>query len=257
MSDANAASAPPRAGAIGRALVLAYGVVAYVGFLAIFLYVIGFVMGFGVPKTIDQGVTGTGMAGALLNVLILGVFGVQHTIMARPAFKRWFTRFVPEPIERSTFVLLTNLILTWLVVAWRPFPVVVWQVDGVAAMLVTLIAVLGWVTVLVSTCLIDHFELFGLKQSVAYALGRPIEPAQFRERFLYKYVRHPLMLGFLIAFWAAPTMTVGHLLFAGVTTAYVLVALVIEERTLVELHGDAYEDYRRRVPKLLPFPRRA
>ena len=213
-------------------------------------------MGVGVPKDINDGVAGSGAAGAAWNVLILGVFGIQHTIMARPAFKRWWTRICPPAIERSTFVLATVAILTWLVVAWRPFPGVVWQLEGAAALAITALAVVGWVIVLLSTFLIDHFELFGLKQTVAYALGRPLEPAKFVERSLYKWVRHPLMLGFLIAFWAAPTMTWGHLLFAGVVTAYVLAALAIEEATLVELHGAAYEDYRRRVPKLFPRLRR-
>ena len=194
----------------------------------------------------------------MLNVLLLALFAIQHTVMARPAFKRWWTRFVPLHVERSTYVLLTSLLLALMAWQWRSMPAVIWKVDMAAlAGLLVAISLAGWGIVLISTFLIDHFELFGLRQTVMYALGRPYEPPVFRERAFYRWVRHPLMLGFLIAFWSTPVMTSGHLLFAVVITAYVLIALQIEERTLIHLHGKTYEDYRRRVPMLLPFKRRS
>jgi protein-S-isoprenylcysteine O-methyltransferase Ste14 len=244
-------------GPLSRILTLLYGTASYALFLFTFLYMIGFLTGALVPKTINDGAQGSVAVALTLNVLLLGLFALQHTVMARPGFKAWWTRIIPAVAERSTYVLITSAILLLMVAQWRPFPGVVWQVDGAAALAILGVAALGWSIVLVSTFLIDHFELFGLKQSVLYALGRPLEPAQFRERLFYRVVRHPLMLGFIIAFWATPLMTWGHLLFAAMTTGYILLALVIEERTLVELHGEAYEDYRRRVPKLIPSLRRA
>jgi protein-S-isoprenylcysteine O-methyltransferase Ste14 len=251
MSSAPSTTAPQDA-LSGRILALAYGLVVYAYFLGIFLYLIGFVGGFGVPKTIDSGAAGVGWQAAVFNILPLGLFAVQHTIMARPAFKRWWIQYLPEPIERSTFVAFTVAILTLLVWNWQALPAVVWQVSGWGSLVLTAISLIGWAIVLISTFLIDHFELFGVKQVIAYATGRPAPRPEFRERLFYRYVRHPLMTGFLIAFWFTPTMTVGHLLFAAVTTAYVLLALIVEEQTLIELHGDAYEDYRKRVPKLFP-----
>lgn len=239
--------------AAARALTLTYGLTTYALFLATFLYMIGFVGGFGVPRSIDDAPFATDVAtGLLINGALLGLFAIQHTIMARPAFKRWWTRFVPVALERSTFVLITCAILVLLVSQWRAFPGVVWQATGGLAVAIGAVSALGWGIVLFSTFLIDHFDLFGVKQTVAYATGRQVAPPVFRERALYRHCRHPLMLGFLIAFWAAPTMTWGHLLFASMITVYILGALFIEEATLVELHGEAYEDYRRRVPKLIP-----
>jgi len=243
--------------ALGRALILIYGVVVYVLFLGIFVYLIGFVGGMGVPKTINDGAPGGTVSAIATNVGLLALFAIQHTIMARPAFKRWWTRYIPAAIERSTFVLFTVVILIAMVAAWRPLPEIVWQAEGVAAVLLEAAFWLGWGIVLLATFLIDHFDLFGLKQAIAAGLGRGQTPVVFRERLLYRYTRHPLMLGFVIAFWAAPTMTEGRLLFAVVTTVYILLAIEIEEKTLIELHGDAYEDYRRRVSKLIPRPPRA
>jgi methanethiol S-methyltransferase len=247
------------ASVIGRALVLIYGVATYVFFFGTFVYLIGFVGNWVVPKSIDSGPPSPSTAGAVaVNVFWLALFAIQHTIMARPGFKRWWTRIVPWPIERSTFVLLATAILAGMVWQWRPLPDVVWRFDGAGAVFVlSALSLAGWGIVLVSTFLIDHFELFGLRQSVLYALGRPIDPPVFKERLFYRWVRHPLMLGFLVAFWATPVMTQGHLLFAVVTTAYILLAIRIEERTLVQLHGAEYESYRRRVPMLMPLgPRR-
>ena len=243
------------AGAIARALTLVYGVGTYLFFFCTFLYLIGFVGNWVVPKGIDDG-TPAGSAGTAIaiNVLFLGLFALQHTIMARPAFKEVWTRWVPWHLERATFVLLTTAILACMAWQWRPLPVPVWQIEHpLAAALFVGISLAGWGIVLISTFLIDHFELFGLKQCISYALGRPHEHPTFKERLFYKWVRHPLMLGFLIAFWATPIMSQGHLLFAIVTTVYVLLALQIEERTLVHLHGERYRDYQRRVPMLLPL----
>jgi len=245
------------AGAAARAFTLLYGVGSYLFFFGTFLYLIGFVGNWIVPKAIDDGTPAGSIATAVvIDVLLLGLFGVQHTIMARPAFKEVWTRWVPVHVERSTFVLFSTAILAFMAWQWRPLPTTVWHVESplLAAGLVGL-SLAGWGIVLVSTFLIDHFELFGLTQTVSYAMGRPHQPPTFKERLFYRWVRHPLMLGFLIAFWATPVMSQGHLLFAGVITAYILVALQIEERTLVYLHGDQYRDYQRRVAMLIPFGR--
>jgi protein-S-isoprenylcysteine O-methyltransferase Ste14 len=239
--------------AASRAAILVYGVATYLLFLAVFLYTIGFVGGFLVPKHIDDGPLVDPLHAVLVDVALLGLFAIQHGVMARPAFKRWWTRIIPPAAERSTFVLFASALLALIVWQWLPLPGVVWEVEtpiGVAVL--HGLYVTGWGIVLYATFLIDHFELFGLRQTIGYAFGRPTEPARFSERSLYRVVRHPLMLGFLVAFWAAPAMSPGRLLFAGVITAWVLVAIRIEEATLVELHGELYESYRRRVPALLP-----
>ncbi len=254
MIDAQAASWSPSS-AVARALTLMYGVATYVFFFGTFLYLIGFVGNWVVPKSIDSGIPAASIAGAITtNVLLLGLFAVQHTIMARPGFKAWWTRYVPWHLERSTYVVLATAILALMAWQWRPLPTVVWRVDQpMMAAFLNGVSLAGWGIVLVSTYLIDHFELFGLRQTVLYAMQRKVEGPEFKERLFYRWVRHPLMLGFLIAFWATPVMTQGHLLFAAVTTAYVLIAIQIEERTLVSLHGDRYRDYQRRVSMLLPF----
>jgi protein-S-isoprenylcysteine O-methyltransferase Ste14 len=245
------------AGIVARALALLYGVVAYLFFFATFLYLIGFVGNWVVPKSIDSGAPAGSIGSAIaIDLLLLAAFAVQHTIMARPGFKTWFTRYVPSCVERSTYVLLATGLLAIMAWQWRPLPTVVWQVEnGALVVLLSALSLAGWGIVLISTCLIDHFELFGLRQSVLYALGRTTEHPAFKERLFYRWVRHPLMLGFLIAFWFTPVMTQGHLLFAAVTTVYVLVAIQIEERTLISLHGDRYRDYQRRVSMLFPFGR--
>jgi methanethiol S-methyltransferase len=247
-----------RAGAGARALTLLYGVGSYLFFFCTFLYLIGFVGNWVVPKGIDDGPAAASAGAAVaVNVLLLALFAVQHTIMARPAFKEVWTRWVPRYVERSTYVLLATAILAVMAWQWRPLPEPVWRFDSPLAVgVLTAVSLAGWGTVLVSTFLIDHFELFGVKQTVAYALERPHQPPRFRERLFYRWVRHPLMLGFLIAFWATPAMSQGHLLFAMGTTLYVLIAIQIEERTLVYLHGEQYQSYQRRVSMLLPFVRR-
>jgi len=241
---------------VARVLTLLYGVSTYAFFLATFLYLIGFVGNWLVPKSIDSGEPAASTSTAIaINVLLLGLFAIQHTIMARPAFKQWWARFVPPPIERSTFVLLATAILAFMAWQWRPLPAMVWQVQSpIGVALLSGISLGGWGIVLISTFLIDHSELFGLKQTIAYAKGSPTANAAFTERLFYRWVRHPLMSGFLVAFWFTPVMTQGHLLFAVVTTVYVLIGVQIEERTLIYLHGERYEDYRKRVPMLFPLP---
>jgi protein-S-isoprenylcysteine O-methyltransferase Ste14 len=242
---------------MGRAAALLYGVAAYALFLVAFLYAIGFLAGFGVPKAINDGPAGPAGTAVLVNVLLLGLFAVQHTIMARPAFKDWWTKFVPRPIERSTFVLAASgclLLLFWL---WRPLPGVVWRVDNVAGrLLLVALSMAGWGLVLYSSFLIDHFDLFGLRQVVLHARRMEYHHHPFVERSLYRFIRHPLMAGFIIAFWATPDMTAGHLLFAGVSTAYILFGITIEERDLGKFLGDDYAAYRRRTPMLIPRPGR-
>lgn len=206
-------------------------------------------------RSIDSGATFP-LPGALVtNVLLLSLFAVQHSVMARPAFKRWWTRFVPKQIERSTYVLLASSILLILYWQWRPIPGVIWDTRStmLGALLFGLFVV-GWLTVLLSTFMINHFDLFGLRQVMLNFQRRPYTPLSFVTRGLYKFVRHPIMLGFLIAFWATPVMTVGHLMFAGITTAYILVALQLEEHDLLEQDRATYERYRGETPMLIPLP---
>jgi methanethiol S-methyltransferase len=241
---------------MSRTLALAYGIASYLAFLAAFLYAVGFVGGFLVPKSIDSGSRGTLLLAALVDTLLLLLFAVPHSVMARPAFKRWWTRFVPPPVERSTYVLVSSLTLGLLFWLWRPLPAVVWQIANPAVRsLVLAVFWAGWAIVLLSTFLIDHFDLFGLRQVHLYASGRPYTPVGFKVLGLYRYVRHPVMLGFLLAFWAAPTMTAGHLLFTGATTGYILIALRLEERDLVGFHGERYQGYQRQTRMLLPIPK--
>jgi protein-S-isoprenylcysteine O-methyltransferase Ste14 len=238
-----------------RVAVFLYGTTVYVLFLATFLYMIGFVGGGVVPKHVDTGAPGALIPSLLVNAGLLGCFALQHALMARRWFKRWITRSIPRAMERSTFVLSTCLVLALLVWQWRPLPQVVWNVQGFGADALLGLSALGWGVVLFTTWLIDHFELFGVRQVWNYLRGRPHAPPTFRERLLYRVVRHPLMVGFLVAFWATPVMSAGHLLFAILTTGYIFVGVAIEERDLVKEHGERYLDYRRRVRAFLPLPR--
>lgn len=238
-----------------RGLAFLYGVVCYVIFLGSFVYAIGFVGDFGVPKTIDSGASGSIITALIVDLLLLGLFAVQHSVMARKSFKRWWTRYVPWHIERSTYVLLTSLILILLFWQWRPLHTVIWSApEGWGSALLWGIFGLGWAIVLVSTFMIDHFELFGLRQVWTHLKGEEFSPPSFQTPWLYEYVRHPLMLGFLLAFWAIPTMTLGHLLFALMTTGYILVGIALEERDLLRQFGEQYRQYRKSTPMLFPWP---
>ena len=236
-----------------RIFFFVYGAICYVIFLVAFLYAIGFVGNLVVPKGIDDGEAGTLGKSIVINVTLLGLFACQHSVMARPAFKRWWTTIVPEPIERSTYVLLTSLILFLIYWQWQPMPSVVWDVgQSVVKWPILAVCFLGWLIVLAATFMIDHFELFGLKQVWYYLRARPLPETGFQTNLLYRYTRHPIMLGFVIAFWAAPTMSQGRLLFAVVTTVYILVAIQIEEHDLMKMIGDDYRKYRNQVSMLIP-----
>jgi protein-S-isoprenylcysteine O-methyltransferase Ste14 len=239
---------------MGRILALIYGLASYLVFFGTILYAIGFVTGLVVPKTIDSGMVVPLTEAVVVNILLMSLFAVQHSVMARKPFKEWWTQYVPKPVERSTYVLLASLALVLLFWQWRPIPAVLWQVaDPNIALAITAASFLGWVMVFTSTFLINHFELFGLHQVANNLVGRDMPAIRFRTPVLYKVVRHPIYLGFIIAFWAAPVMTVGHLLFAAVTTAYIFVGIFLEERDLIEMFGDEYRRYRERVSMLVPW----
>ena len=240
-----------------RYLTIGYGAAAYLLFAVAFLYAIGFVGNLAVPRSVDHGITASIGEAVVVNLVLLGLFGVQHSVMARPGFKRWWTRIVPTPIERSTYVILASVVLLLLYWQWRTMPAVIWDVWHPAGR-VALWSLfwLGWLIALGATFMVSHFDLFGLRQVYLAWRGKPYTHIGFHARLLYRLVRHPLMLGFLIAFWAAPTMTAGHLLFSIGMTGYILIATQLEERDLVAALGDEYRDYRRDVPRLLPRPRR-
>ncbi|MET0498350.1 MAG: methanethiol S-methyltransferase [Steroidobacteraceae bacterium] len=236
-----------------RSLALLYGVASYVVFFATFLYAIGFLGNFGVARSMDSTPTSSLGAALLINLGLLALFALQHSVMARPAFKRWWTRIVPTVIERSTYVLFSSLALILLFWLWQPIGASIWNVDSVLgrALLYAGFAA-GWVLLLVSTFLINHFDLFGLRQTWLYFRGRPYTDIPFRTPALYKLVRHPLYVGWLLIFWCTPTMTAAHLLFAIMTTAYILIAIQFEEHDLIRAFPE-YATYRQRVPMLIPF----
>ena len=241
---------------MGKFIAFLYGIIAYVVFFASFLYAIGFVSNMIVPKSIDSGMEGPLMEALLINSLLLGLFAVQHSVMARPAFKKWWTKFVPKSVERSTYVLVASLLLFLMYWQWRPMTDSIWNLEGTASMVMTVIFWSGWVIVLVSTFIINHFDLFGLRQVYMNLKSKELTPLDFKTSLFYKYVRHPIMSGFIIAFWATPQMSMGHLFFAIMTTGYILVGIYFEEKDLVSFYGDTYKDYKNQVSMLIPLPKK-
>ncbi|MEX1024509.1 MAG: methanethiol S-methyltransferase [Planctomycetota bacterium] len=240
---------------VARLAAFLYAALTYVLFLGVFVYAIGFVGNFVVPKSIDSVATDPLGLALAVNLALLGVFAVQHSVMARPTFKRWWTRFVPEPVERATYSLFSSLALILLFWQWRPMGGLVWNIESeVLRGSMHVIYAAGWLVVLVSTFLLNHFDLFGLRQAWLFLRGREYTHLSFAKPVFYRHVRHPLYLGWILVFWAAPTMSVGHLVFAAATTAYILIAIQLEERNLVEHLGPDYAEYKRTTPMLLPLP---
>lgn len=247
----------PRKRGLRRVLVLGYGLLAYLVFLVSVLYYIGFLANVGVPSGIDEGTVAPLAKAVVVDVGLIASFGLQHSVMARPWFKTRWTRAIPEPVERSTYVLLASVVLLAVAWWWHPLPTVVWEINGVAGWILWGGYGLGWGIVILSTFQISHTELFGLQQVYAYFRGREPPSIPFQTPGFYQYVRHPLMTGLLLAFWTTPYMTVGHLLFAVGFTSYILIGVRLEERMLVAAYGDEYRQYRRAVPMFFPRPGRS
>ena len=238
-----------------KSIILLYGIVAYFVFLIAFLYAIGFVGNIIVPKSIDSGAETTVYSSIFINVILLSVFALQHSIMARPTFKKWFTTIISPAIERSTYILLSSLALLLIYWQWKPITIVVWEIETeIVSIVIMGVFFLGWLIVLLSTFMINHFELFGLAQIFDNLKNKQTANPKFQTNYLYKIVRHPIMLGFIIAFWATHTMTVGHLLFSLVTTIYIFIAVkYLEEKDLRKFIGEKYETYQKEVPMIIPF----
>lgn len=230
-----------------------YSILNYFIFLLTFLYAIGFVANYIVPVSIDSGASTNLTVAVIINLLLLSLFALQHTLMARPWFKRWWIQYIPEPLERTTYVLLSSLCLIVLYLCWQPMPNKVWSINNAFfSSLIWAVYLLGWLVVLISTFLINHFDLFGLRQVYLYVMKQPYSHVPFKQVVFYRWVRHPIMLGFIVAFWATPQMSQGHLLFALVTTAYILIAIQFEEHDLRQHIGERYDEYRQQVSMILP-----
>jgi len=243
---------------MGKIISFLYGMVSHVLFLLVFMYMVGFLGNFIVPKSIDSGPVGPFGLALIVNILLIALFGIQHSVMARPGFKQWWTATVPKHIERSTYVMISNLLVIVLMWQWQPMVGVVWRVENpVGALILWSLFGIGWVSIVITSFMINHFDLFGTRQVYLHLRGREYTPLEFKTRGFYNYTRHPLMVGWIIAFWSTPDMTVGHLVFTIGTTVYILIAIQIEERDLVKFHGEAYESYRLRVSMLVPFKKKS
>lgn len=241
---------------MSRILAFIYGLICYVIFFVTFLYTIGFVGNLIVPKTLDSDLDGSLIQGLLINSLLITLFAVQHSFMARPGFKKWWRKIIPNPIERSTYVLMASLALLLLFWQWHSLGGIIWNIQNpIASNIIYGIFALGWLIVLLSTFMINHFDLFGLRQVYLYLRGEEYEDLGFRTPGFYKYIRHPIMLGFVVAFWATPMMTVSHLVFAIGTTIYMLVGIKLEEVDMIYLYGNLYQEYRQQVSMLIPLPK--
>jgi methanethiol S-methyltransferase len=239
---------------MGKLVAFLYGIVAYLVFAIVIVYAIGFACGLVVPKTIDSGPAGPLVESIVINLVLMTIFALQHSVMARPQFKAWWTTIVPKSVERSTYVLLASLALALVFWQWRPIPGVVWEVkEPTLAAFLLYLGLFGWVLVFISTFMINHFELFGLHQVANNLAGKPMPAMKFKTPMLYNVVRHPIYLGFIIFVWATPVMTAGHLLFAAVVTAYIFVGIALEEHDLIGVFGDEYRRYRQRVAMIVPF----
>jgi len=239
---------------MGKVLSFVYGIIAHVGFLIVLFYLIGFLANIVVPKNINSGEIAPFMQALAINIILLALFAIQHSVMARPDFKRWWTTLIPPYLERSTYVLMSNGVVVLMLWQWQPMPEVIWQVENpVGVMVLWGLFGLGWMVLVLASFMINHFDLFGTRQVYLHFRGERYSPLPFKTRGFYKYIRHPLMLGWLLAFWATPYMTEGHLVFAVGTTVYILAAIQIEERDLVNSHGETYEKYRRQTSMLLPL----
>ena len=243
---------------MGRIISFVYGVLAHLGILVVFLYLIGFLGNFVVPKSIDSGQAGPFGQALLINVILIAIFGIPHSVMARPGFKQWWTKVVPQHIERSTYVMQGNLLVALLMWQWQPMVGVIWNVEHpVGASVLWGLFGIGWVMIVLTSFVINHFDLFGLRQVYLHLRGMEYTPLEFKAKWIYNYIRHPLMLGWIIAFWSTPQMSAGHLVFAVGTTVYILIAIQFEERDLVKYHGEDYEHYRRKVSMLIPFKKKS
>jgi methanethiol S-methyltransferase len=239
-----------------KTMALAYGVLAYFAFFGTILYMIGFVGGFAVPKAINDGAPGSFAMALMVNVGLVLAFGVQHSVMARPAFKEWWTQYISKAVERSTFVLLSSVILAMTFLLWKPMPMTIWMVESMPARsAIYFLYAMGWFLVFYSSFLINHFDLFGLRQVFLYFKNKSYSPVPVKVVSLYRFVRNPLMLGFAIAIWATPHMTVGHLVFATSMSAYILIGVYFEERTLMRELGNEYREYHNNTPMLIPVPK--